>query len=47
MEVSTAVMVITVTVSKNCTAEVLFHLKTRKCILKDCNGNHEFSKMPA
>lgn len=47
MEFSTSIIVITITVSKNSAVEVLFHLKTRKCILKDCNKNHEFSKMPA
>lgn len=42
MEIST----ITTTVSKNSAAEVLFHLKTQKCILKDCSGKNEFSKIP-
>lgn len=47
MEVSTSIMVITITVSKNSAAEGLFHLKTREYFLKDCNGNNEFSKMSA
>lgn len=47
MEFSTSIIVITITVSKNSAVEVLFHLKPRKCFLKDCNKNYEFSEMPA